>query len=204
MPSPWSSALWQSHVPMVVPCNFFKMTYASNTSCTSKDCCQVSAPDPMAGHCQVTPPSETFKHSQTSLARSLVGSLLLSLNPKNTGSLKQPAESLASMFDFNMTALLLPSCCGFSFVLGRGICFWWVTTSSFQQIVVILVFSQWEDECMSSTLPFLFKSYCFEYLPDSWKCFSSYRNPSLMTSPSCRANHTKWPYNWNRQVTLTN
>ena len=44
----------------------------------------VSAPDPMAGHCQVMPPSETSKHSQASLALSLVGSLLLSLGSWHT------------------------------------------------------------------------------------------------------------------------
>ena len=36
----------------------------------------VSAPDPAAGHCQLMPPPETQGHSQASLARSLVGSLL--------------------------------------------------------------------------------------------------------------------------------
>ena len=39
---------------------------------------QVSVLDPMAGHCQPMPPPETTKHSQPSLAQSLVGSLLLS------------------------------------------------------------------------------------------------------------------------------
>ena len=52
-----------------------------------KDLCQHSpqpptvvfrAPDPMAGHCQPTPPPETPGCSQASLAQSLVGSLLLS------------------------------------------------------------------------------------------------------------------------------
>ena len=43
----------------------------------SQDCCSQS-PDPMAGHCQPTPPSEIPRHSQASLAQSLVGSLLLS------------------------------------------------------------------------------------------------------------------------------
>lgn len=44
-----------------------------------KDLCQyVSVPDPMAGHCQPMPPPETPRHSQPSLAQSLVGSLLLS------------------------------------------------------------------------------------------------------------------------------
>ena len=37
-----------------------------------------SAPDPAAGHCQLTPLLETLLHSQASLDQSLVGSLLLS------------------------------------------------------------------------------------------------------------------------------
>ena len=37
-----------------------------------------SAPYPTTGYCQPTPPLETPGHSQTSLAQSLVGSLLLS------------------------------------------------------------------------------------------------------------------------------
>ena len=40
-----------------------------------------SAPDPAAGHHQPTPPLETPRHSQASLAQSLVGSLLLSPGP---------------------------------------------------------------------------------------------------------------------------
>ena len=38
----------------------------------------VSVPDPVTGCCQPMPPSETPKHTQASLAQSLVGSLLLS------------------------------------------------------------------------------------------------------------------------------
>ena len=53
-----------------------------------KDLCQhaapprtaaASVPDPAAGHCQPTPLLDTLKHSQATLAQSLVGSLLLSL-----------------------------------------------------------------------------------------------------------------------------
>ena len=40
-----------------------------------------SAPDPMAGHCWPTPPPETPRHSQASLAQSFMGSLLLSPGP---------------------------------------------------------------------------------------------------------------------------
>ena len=43
-------------------------------SCTAA----LSAPDPVAGHCQPTPLLETPRHSQVSLGQSLVGSLLLS------------------------------------------------------------------------------------------------------------------------------
>ena len=45
--------------------------------CSSQDCCSQS-PDPMAGHYWPTPPLETPRHSQSSLAQSLLGSLLLS------------------------------------------------------------------------------------------------------------------------------
>ena len=38
----------------------------------------VSAPDPIASHCQPIPTPETPKHSQASLTQSLVESLLLS------------------------------------------------------------------------------------------------------------------------------
>ena len=47
----------------------FKRTYARTVV--------FNAPDPTAGHCRPTPPLETPGHSQTSLAQSLVGSLLL-------------------------------------------------------------------------------------------------------------------------------
>ena len=39
----------------------------------------VSVPDPRTSHCHPTPPLETPKHSQASLAQSLVGSVLLFL-----------------------------------------------------------------------------------------------------------------------------
>ena len=48
----------------------FKRTYASPVI--------FSAPDPTAEHCQLMLPPEIPGHSQTSLAQSLVGSLLLS------------------------------------------------------------------------------------------------------------------------------
>ena len=38
----------------------------------------LSAPNPVAGHCQPTSPPETPGHSRASLGQSLVGSLLLS------------------------------------------------------------------------------------------------------------------------------
>ena len=48
----------------------FKRTYAKTVV--------FSAPDPTAGHCQLMPLPETPRHSQASVAQSLVGSLLLS------------------------------------------------------------------------------------------------------------------------------
>ena len=59
----------------------------SNGGLLQKDVCQhatasrtvvVSAPDPAAGHCGPTSLPETPRHSQASLAQSVVGSLLLS------------------------------------------------------------------------------------------------------------------------------
>ena len=48
----------------------FKMSFAGTVV--------FSAPDPAAGHCQLTPLLETLLHSQASLDQSLVGSLFLS------------------------------------------------------------------------------------------------------------------------------
>ena len=53
-----------------------------------------SAPDPEAGHCCPTPLLETPGHSQTSLAQSLVGSLLLSPSPGAHKILFVPYKSL--------------------------------------------------------------------------------------------------------------
>ena len=47
----------------------FKRTYASTSV--------VSAPNPAAGHCEPMPPPEAPRHSQVSLAHSLLGSLFL-------------------------------------------------------------------------------------------------------------------------------
>ena len=44
----------------------------------------ISAPDPAAGHCWHTPPPETPRHSQASLAQSLMASLLLSPREGNS------------------------------------------------------------------------------------------------------------------------
>ena len=49
-------------------------SFRRSPSCTAA----LSAPDPVAGHCQPTPLLETPGHSQVSLGQSLVGSLLLS------------------------------------------------------------------------------------------------------------------------------
>ena len=57
----------------------------SNGDLLQKELCQHTTPpgtaaisvlDPLAGHCQSTPPPETPKRSQASLGQSLVGSLL--------------------------------------------------------------------------------------------------------------------------------
>ena len=54
----------------------------------------LSAPDPAAGHRQLTPPLETPGHSQESLAQSLVGSLLFLLGPGVHRFLFVPSQSL--------------------------------------------------------------------------------------------------------------
>ena len=54
----------------------------------------VSVPDPVIGHCQPTPPPETPEHSQVSMAKSLAGSLLLSLELCVSKVLFLPLESL--------------------------------------------------------------------------------------------------------------
>ena len=48
----------------------FKMSLAYTAS--------LNAPNPVAGHCQPTPPPETPGHSRASLSQSLVGSLIFS------------------------------------------------------------------------------------------------------------------------------
>ena len=50
------------------------ISFKRSHTCTAT----LSAPNPVAGHCQPTPPSETLGHSQASLDQSLVGPLLLS------------------------------------------------------------------------------------------------------------------------------
>ena len=65
--APWGQAMVGAMATMAIS---FKKTYASTLV--------FSAPDPAAGHCWPTPLREIPVHSQASLARSLVGSLLLS------------------------------------------------------------------------------------------------------------------------------
>ena len=50
------------------------ISFKRSHTCTAT----LSAPNPVAGHCQPTPPSKTLGHSQASLDQSLVGPLLLS------------------------------------------------------------------------------------------------------------------------------
>ena len=65
-------------------------------------------------------------------------------------------------FDFTVIAPILPSHCGFSFVFGCGVSF--LVSSNvfvsviFQQLVVILVFSQEGVRAHPSTLPSWFQS----------------------------------------------
>ena len=54
----------------------------------------VSVPDPVIGHCQPTPLPETPEHSRVSMAKSLEGSLLLSLEPCAQGFVFALQESL--------------------------------------------------------------------------------------------------------------
>ena len=61
---------------MVVMLTSFKRTYPSMPGLSRA--AVISAPDPTAGHCRPRPPPETPKHTQASLAQSLVGFLLLS------------------------------------------------------------------------------------------------------------------------------
>ena len=95
----------------------------------------------LAGHLYIinaspfpTPLQQTLKHSQASLAQSPVGSQLLSPGSWYAQAFVcAPQVSLVGMgFDFNMIVPLLPPRCDFSFVLGHGIFFWWVSTSSCQ------------------------------------------------------------------------
>ena len=54
----------------------------------------LSAPGPVAGHCQCTPVPETPGHSRASLSQSLVGSLLFLLGPGVHKFLFVPSQSL--------------------------------------------------------------------------------------------------------------
>ena len=81
-----------------------------------KDLCQhapprtaaASAPVSAIGHCQPTPLQETFKHSQTCLAQSLVGSVLLS-----------PASWCAQGLFVPSKSLCFPKSCGSSVIKSR-------------------------------------------------------------------------------------
>ena len=53
-----------------------------------------SAPDPAAGHCGPTPPPETPRHSQASLAQSLMGTLFFLWGPGVHKVLFVPSKSL--------------------------------------------------------------------------------------------------------------
>ena len=106
---------------------------------------------PTAGHCSPTPPQETVKHSQAGLTPSFFwggsGQCSFPLVLVHTRSRLCPLRvSVGTGFDFNTIAPLLPSHCGFSFVLDVGYLFWVHSNSLLsvvvQQLVAILVFSQ--------------------------------------------------------------
>ena len=59
-------------------------------ACTAK----LSAPNPAAGHCGPTPPPETPRHSQASLAQSLMGTLFFLWGPGVHKVLFVPSKSL--------------------------------------------------------------------------------------------------------------
>ena len=68
-----------------------------------KDLCQhaapprtaaASVPDPAAGHCQPTPLLDTLKHSQATLAQSLVDDSSFFLGPGAQKVLSVPSKSL--------------------------------------------------------------------------------------------------------------
>ena len=71
---------------MKIMATSFKMSHAHTAT--------LSAPNPVAGHRQPTPPPETPGHSQASLGQSLVGSLLLSPGPGAHKVLFVPSKSL--------------------------------------------------------------------------------------------------------------
>ena len=62
----------------------------------------LSAPDPVAGYRQPTPPPETPGHSQASLGQSLVGLLLLSPGFWCTQCSVVPSKSLFPQFCFGL------------------------------------------------------------------------------------------------------
>ena len=76
LPQPRLYLTWRAHLSVTVfSSSFFfirvHLLYASTVL--------FSAPDPTAGHCRPTPPPKTSRHSQATLAQSLiVGSLLFS------------------------------------------------------------------------------------------------------------------------------
>lgn len=95
------------------------------------------------------PPQETVKHSQAGLTLSLFWEdhfsfPLVLVHMRSCCALR---ESLAGTgFDFNAIAPLLPSHCGFSFVLDMGslfsVCSNTLLSGVVPQLVAILVFTQ--------------------------------------------------------------
>ena len=79
-------------------------------------------------------------------------------------------ESLVGMgLDLNMIAPLLPSYCGFSFVLGRGIFFSWVPTSSCQWLFSGVLTG--EDKC----------TFFYSAIFQTWYCTGNSTQYSVIT-----------------------
>ena len=121
----------------------------------------VSAPGHRASHRQPRPSPESSKHSQASVAQSLVGLLLLSPGSWSTQGFVCALKHLWRVWGLILNTIgpLLPSWWGCSFVLGCGVSFL-VGSNIFllifvQQLVTSLVFSQEKI----STCPFTLQSW---------------------------------------------
>ena len=106
-----------------------------------------SALNPTAGHLQSRPLPETLGHSRASLGKSLVESLLLFSGSWCTQGLFDFSECLWQVWCLilNLILPLLPSCRGFSFVLGCG-----VTPQSCSSVAQLLPQSRTDQESITT------------------------------------------------------